>query len=624
MRHGVRAPASLTATLEHERTAMFARTLTILISGLALLIASAPAEAAKKPVRDLSKQFDDLTPSEQIAIRAAAKAAYKAKKLQTLTVCADPGNMPLSNIKQEGFQNKLADLLGDAMGAKVVYSWRPFIERGLTRQTFDQDMCDVMFDMPANYGSLLTTFPVYKTPYVLAYRSDKGLNLTGLDDPKLKDLKIGVFQTSGIRMALAKRGIVNNVTLQTQTHDGDLVIENQPYYVVQKVLNGDLDVAAVFGPFAGWLKTMRGEPLTILPVNLDDDKVPLEFELAIGVRKTDAFLKYMLEFALEDHAEEVEKILRDYGVPLVQCSKCVVPGDLPAHGSYVALADQKFEARPDLASPDQIVTKEKVEQWLAEGADLSQELSNAVNANDIERVKFLVEKGADVNKADPQGWTPLQNAARQRKDAMIEVLIELGADPNLADDSGTTPLVTAAMRDHVPSIKALLKHGAKIEEPGPQGFKPLALAIAESKYEAAKAFLEAGADVNEASGADGLTPLMLIAAQTGPAEGARFLPGSTRPLDIAKMLVDRGANIDAQSKAGVTPLMIAATHNSAPMIGLLMDAGADASLKDKQGLTASDIAGKNGNLEAAQAIHVLGASRSAEAPAKDSGTTTSQ
>ncbi len=595
---------------------MSSRILTAIVSIIALVLVAFPAEAAKKQVkRDLSKEFDDLTPSEQIAIRAAAKAAYKAKKLETLTVCADPGNMPLSNIKQEGFQNKLATLLGEAMGARVVYSWRPFIERGLTRQTFDQDMCDVMFDMPANYGRLLTTFPVYKTPYVLVYRNDKGLELTGLDDPKLKDLKIGVFQTSGIRAALARRGVIDNVKLQTQTHDGDLVIENQPWYVVQKVVNGDLDVAAVFGPFAGWVKTMKGEPITLLPVNLDDDKVPLEFELAIGVRKTDAFLKYMLEFALEDKAEEVEKILEDYGVPLVQCSKCVVAGDLPAHGSYIAFADQKFEARPELASPDQVVTREKLERWLAEGADLNQELSNAVNANDADRVKFLVEKGADVNKPDPQGWLPLTNAARQRKNDMIKTLIELGADPNLADASGLTPLVAAAMRDHVPSIKVLLESGADVEKPGPEGFHPLALSIAEAKYEAAKALTEGGADVSAASGADGLTPLMLVAAQTSPAEGARFVPGSTHPTDLAKALIERGAEVDAQAKNGMTALMIAATHNSAPMIGLLMDAGADPALKNNQGLTATEVAEKNGNLEAAQAILVLGAGRSAAVPA---------
>jgi quinoprotein dehydrogenase-associated probable ABC transporter substrate-binding protein len=587
----------------------------ILMASLCLAVvafASLPADAAKTPIkRDLSKDFEDLTPSEQIAIRAAAKAAYKAKKLQTLNVCADPGNMPLSNIKQEGFQNKLATLLGDALGAKVTYSWRPFIERGLTRDTFGRDMCDVLFDMPTSYGSLLTTSPVYRTTYVLAYRNDNGLKLTGLDDPKLKDLKIGVFQTSGIREALAKRGIIDNVSLQVQSHDGDLVPEHQPYWIVQKVLDGELDVAAVWGPFAGWLKTMKDQPLTIQPVNLDDDRVPLEFDLSLGVRKTDAFLKYMLEFALEDKADEVAKILKAYGVPLVQCSKCIVPGDLPAHGSYTAVAQSDFKARPDLASPDQIVTKQKVENWLAEGADITQELSNAVIANDFDRVKFLVSKGADVNKADNQGWTPLQSAARQRHDKMIALLIELGADVNVGEP---TPLVAAVMRDHVPSVKVLLEHGADVEKSGQDGFKPLPLAIAEDKYESAKTLMEAGAKVNEPSGDDGLTPLMIAAGQTSPAEGAMFLPGSTRPTDIARGLLDRGADVNAQSKSGATALMIAAAHNNPPMIGMLIEAGADPTVKNSLGQTAADVAERNGNLEAQQAIKVLSAAMSASAP----------
>jgi len=588
------------------------RTLMASLCFAAVAVASIPADAAKTPVkRDLSKEFEDLTPSEQIAIRAAAKAAYKAKKLGTLTVCADPGNMPLSNIKEEGFQNKLATLLADALGAKLVYSWRPFIERGLTRQTFGQDMCDVLFDMPSHYGPMLTTNPVYRTTYVLAYRNDKGLKLTGLDDPKLKELKIGVFQTSGIREALAKRGIVDNVSLQVQSHDGDLVPSHQPYWVVQKVLDGELDVAAVWGPFAGWLKTMKDQPLTIQPVNLDDDSVPLEFDLSLGVRKTDAFLKYMLEFALEDKADEVAKILKDYGVPLVQCSRCIVPGDLPAHGSYTSVAQSDFKARPDLASPDQIVTKEKVENWLAEGADITQELSNAVIANDFDRVKFLVSKGADVNKADSQGWTPLQSAARQRHDKMIALLIELGADVNAGEP---TPLVAAVMRDHVPSVKVLLDHGADVEKPGEDGYRPLPLAIAEDKYESAKALMEAGAKVDEPSGDDGLTPLMIAAGQTSAAEGAMFVPGSTRPTDIAQGLIERGADVNAQSKSGVTALMIAAAHNNPPMIGILIDAGADPSLKNSLGQTAADVAERNGNLEAQQAIKVLSAAKSASAP----------
>jgi quinoprotein dehydrogenase-associated probable ABC transporter substrate-binding protein len=594
--------------------------LCLAVSGWAL----GPALAAKELRRDLSKEFEELTPSEKIAIRAAAKVAYKAKKLQTLKVCADPGNMPFSNDKFEGLENKIANVLGEATGARVSFYWRPFLERAMTRQTFDAGMCDVMIDIPANYGSLLTTNPIYRTTYVLAFRDDKGIDIKSLDDPKLKELKIGVFQTSGIRDVLAKHGIINNVSLHVVTHDADLNPENQPWYQVQQVVDGDLDVAAVWGPFAGWVKS-KGAPLTILPVNLMEDKIPLEFDLAIGVRKTDAFLKYMLEFALEDKQQEIDKILKDYGVPLVQCSRCLVSGDLPSHGSYTEVTQEDFKARPDLASPDQVVTKEKVEGWLADGADITQELSNALIANDLDRVKFLVGKGADVNQPDNQGWTPLISAARQRHDDMIKLLIELGADVNLAKSDGTTPLIAAASRDHVPSIKVLLEHGADIEKPGPQGFRALPLAIADDNYEAAKALIEAGAKVNEPSGAEGLTPLMVAAAQTAPAEGAMFLPSSTRPIDIAKSLIERGANVNAQSTKGVTALMIAATHNNPPMIGLLMESGADASLKDDQGQTATDVATRNGNIESAQAIMVLGAAKAAEsepspAPEKGQGT----
>ena len=97
---------------------MFYRILMASLCAAGLTVASLPADAEKTPIRrDLSKEFKDLTPSEQIAIRAAAKSAYKAKTLDKLVVCADPGNMPYSDIKLEGMENKIAQLLGDAMGA---------------------------------------------------------------------------------------------------------------------------------------------------------------------------------------------------------------------------------------------------------------------------------------------------------------------------------------------------------------------------------------------------------------------------------------------------------------------------------------------------------------------------
>jgi ankyrin repeat protein len=170
------------------------------------------------------------------------------------------------------------------------------------------------------------------------------------------------------------------------------------------------------------------------------------------------------------------------------------------------------------------------------------------------------------------------------------------------------------MRDHVPTIKVLLAKGADIEKPGPEGYRPLGIAISEDKFEVAKTLMEAGADVKTPAGPENLTPLMVAAAQTSPAEGAVFLPSSTRPLDIAKGLLERGADVNAKSSTGTTALMIAATHNNPPMIGLLIESGADIDAKNDQGKTAQDVAGFNGNMEAAQAIRVLGTAKAASAP----------
>src|SRR5690606_4622901 len=188
-----------------------------------------------------------------------------------------------------------------------------------------------------------------------------------------------------------------------------------------------------------------------------EDLVPMEYELAAGVRKTDARLKYLLEYALEASKDEIEKILTDYGVPLVECSTCIVQGNLPAHGAYIKPPTMEFQSKPEAASPDQVVTDERLQNWLKEGADLTQELSNAVLAGDQKRIRFLLERGADINARDLQGYAPVHTAARKRHPDLVALLAELGADLNALDDDGMTPLQHAVMRNHVPTVKMLLE-----------------------------------------------------------------------------------------------------------------------------------------------------------------------
>ena len=559
------------------------------------------------PKRDLNKEFEDLTPSERIGIRAAAKTDYEQKKLDRLVVCADPGNMPFSDEKLEGFENKIAEVLGKATGAQVSLYWRPSYERGMTRQTFDTGMCDAMIDIPTGYSSLLTTDPIYRTTYVLAYRNDKGINIKNFDDPALKKLKIGVYETSGVRDVLLKHGLFDNVSIQTVTHDADINVKDQPWYQVQQAVDGKLDIAAVWGPFAGWVKS-KGEPITIQPVNLWEDTEPLEFDLAIGVRKTDVLLKYILDFALEDHKVEIGKILKDYGVPLVQCSRCVVEGDLPSHGSYTKVAQTQSEAAP---SSNESAKLQDLKKRLASGADPNQELGAAIIANDADRVKVLVGNGADISKRDDQGYTPLTSAAFHDYTDLMKLLIGAGANVNAVDGNGMTPLEETIMRDDVPALKLLIDSDADTNKADPQGLPPLALAIEEQKYETAKALIEAGANVNSVASKDQLTPLMIAAAESQPAEGSMFLPTSTRPIDIAKALIKRGADVNAKDKDGMTALMVATSHDNAPTIGLLLQSGANAEAKNNRGEQALDIAKLNGNQEAAQAISVLGKALSA-------------
>ena len=587
----------------HRVTRTAQRTIATILAAAGLLSLAAVPAVGDAGMRITNKEFDEMTAAEKTAARQAGKAAFENKTLGALKVCSDPGNMPLSSNKGEGFQNKIMDVLAKSMGTDVIHFWRPYLERGITRQTFETNDCDVLVDMPSVYAGVLTTIPVYRTTYVLAWRSDRGLDIKGLDDPKLKELKIGAYQTSAIREVLKRHGYSANVVLHTVSHNGDLLPEQQPTYQVQQVVDGKLDVAAVWGPFAGWFVTMKKEPLTILPVNLMDDDVPLEFDLSLGVRPTNVVLKFALEFALDANRAEIEKILRDYGVPLVKCSRCVVPGDLPSHGIYTKPFDVKEAPRGE-ASADQKVTRERLEAWLAEGADVQTELSNAVLASDADRIRFLVEKGADINTHDAQGYGALQAAARNRNDKIVPLLIELKADVNGTDRDGFTALMHAAQRNHVPTIKALVAAKADLEKSLPGGFAPLSLAIEEAKLLAAQALIELGASVNAVAGTDRITPLMVAASQLAVGEAAREIERrqGLRSTDIATALIGRGADVNAVNAQGITPLMIAAARGNIPMLGLLLEAGADANRKSAAGKTALDIARDNHNPDAAKSI----------------------
>jgi quinoprotein dehydrogenase-associated probable ABC transporter substrate-binding protein len=510
-----------------------------------------------------------------LALAAVTLLAAPGETQAALRVCADPGNMPLSNSRGEGLENKMAAVLARALDTSVEYYYRPGVERGLTRTTLDADQCDVMLDMPLGAEDVITTTALYRTTYVLAYRSDHGISIRNLDDPRLKTLKVGVYETSAIREALADHGVLK-VEIHYLSHDADLVPQDQPSYQIQQVIDGTLDVAAAWGPLAGYYRAVTHAPLVIQPVNLMDDSVPLEFDMAIALRHNERDLQQRLERAMHEQREALRAILTDFGVPLVSCSTCVISGDLPAHGPYAPPAP----AAPAHTGPR--VTIAQLNDWLAHGANVNVELNNAVLADDQVRVAYLLEKKhASITALDLQGETPLHHAIVQRSAAMVAFLIAHGADVNERDRDGWTPLMTAAYCDDAADVKVLAARGGDPNAVSAQNLTPLGIAAQYGKDKAAVALIAAGADPGRATGDAGYTPLMLATANHAQ--------------ELVQALIEKGADVNAHNAGGVTALMIAAASGRADMVELLVRAGANVQAQTDRGETALSIARARGD-----------------------------
>ena len=502
-----------------------------------------------------------------------------ATQLSSLTVCADPGNMPLSNNKGEGFENKIAQVVGKALGTGVQYYWRPSIERGLVRTTLSEGNCDLWMDMASDTEGAEVLSPLYRSTFVLAYRNDKGIDIKSLADPALKRLRVGVFEVSAIREALSEHGVSDHTVIHYLSHNADEQADSQPSYQVQQVVDGTLDVAAAWGPMAGYYKTALHAPLVIKAVNLMENQVPLEFDMTVAVPRGRQDIKSAVQAALAEHKEEIRQILEDYGVPLVKCDDCLVAGDLPSHGPYVE-PQPPVETAADRAKLRRARMAE-LKKWLAEGADPSSELLDAVVADDIDRVHYLLAHGAHADATDGEGLSALINATRFGFLDVAAYLVDHRADVNLGDHDHWTPLMWASWRDQPDIVATLIRHGAKIDAVDNDGLTPLAIASQNAKIKAAEALVAGGADVNTPVAKGGYTPLMLAS-----------ISGST---DLAASLIAHGAKVNAVNTGGVTALMIAVAANHPDLAELLLRAGADPNARSDDGRTALIIAQSDGN-----------------------------
>ncbi len=263
-------------------------------------------------------------PPVHLAVPPAAEpgAELIAPAPGTLRVCADPNNLPFSSRDERGFENEIARLIARELGRSVRYYWMPQ-RRGFLRTTLAAGRCDVIMGVPAASDRVAVTRPYYRSNYVFVSRRDRRAGVRSLDDPRLRRLRIGIqitgtdYDNPPAAQALAARRIIDNV--RGYTVYGDYSAAHPGWGVLDAVTAGDVDVAIVWGPLAGYFAKHAAVPIVLRAVTpqLDTPSRPFAFDIAMAVRRGDDRLAADLNGALTRRSADIRRILASYGIPMV-------------------------------------------------------------------------------------------------------------------------------------------------------------------------------------------------------------------------------------------------------------------------------------------------------------------
>jgi len=264
----------------------------------------------------------------------------KTRERPVLKVCADPELMPFSNKKEEGMENKIAELLAKELGAELKYEWFPqrmgFIRNTLRSEENGVYKCDLVMSVPEHFELAATTKPYYASTYAMVYIKGRGLDsvtepaiLETLNNER-KDIRFGLFDRGPAQLWVFKHNLMDNmVPYQFQIGDARL---NPTEIILNDLYDGKFDVTIVWGPTAAYYATQntdRGE-MVILPLDDDDPKLPemkFVFNMSMAVRRGDSEWKEQLNEFIDEHQGEINEIISSYGIPIVEVKPKPAPDD---------------------------------------------------------------------------------------------------------------------------------------------------------------------------------------------------------------------------------------------------------------------------------------------------------
>jgi quinoprotein dehydrogenase-associated probable ABC transporter substrate-binding protein len=234
---------------------------------------------------------------------------------KVLRVCADPRNLPFSDEKGEGFENKLAELFAEKLHKKLDYTFFPQAT-GFVRMTLAAHRCDVIMGFPQGDELVQGTNPYYRTSYALVSKPGSGLeDVTSLADERLKSKHLGIIAGTPPATNMAANGLMANARPYPLMIDTR--VDSSAAAMMKDLGAGEIDAAVLWGPMAGYYAKQAKPPLHVTPLVAEKSGPRLVYRIGMGVRPADQNWKRLLNRLIEENQPAINKILLDYGVPLL-------------------------------------------------------------------------------------------------------------------------------------------------------------------------------------------------------------------------------------------------------------------------------------------------------------------
>jgi len=265
-----------------------------------------------------------MRPVEAYA-QASDKGALELVDPDVFRACGDPRNLPFSNDKGEGFENKLAELFAAKLGKKLSYTYFPQAT-GFVRMTLGSYRCDIIMGFPQGDDQAQATVPYYRTTYALVTKRGSGLeDVTTIGDPKLRDKRIGVVARTPPSTNMAANGLLTNA--KSYPLFIDTRADSSAEAMMDDLAKGDIDCGILWGPMAGYYASKASPPFVVTPLTKETTGPPMSFRIGMAVRPTDQEWKRTLNKLIMENQAEINKLLISYNIPILDETNMPITAD---------------------------------------------------------------------------------------------------------------------------------------------------------------------------------------------------------------------------------------------------------------------------------------------------------